>query len=441
MKTEITNVKSYEKKISFEISIEDMAKTEDKTFKKIRKTAKIDGFRPGKAPANVVKAKYANMIHGDTIESSISEAYSTFMSENREVYPISQPKIEDINYNKGEALTFSAIIEVYPEFELKDFSGIEGEKLKVKVEDSELEDAVMKVRRDFGSSKSVDDEIKKGSLVKIKIKQKDMPDTSFEEKDITVGQKEEDEIDNHVIGMKKGEAKTIPFTQKVEGEEDKTTELDVKIIDVLEETLPEFTDEFVKTVDKKIESAADFKEKLSAQIFDQKKNQSEAQLMDKIIQEIVLKHDNFDVPPSVLNKYIDDVVENAKKQYGDIGIDPETLRGFYQESAGLSLKWEYIKHKVVESQKLSVTDEDVEAKFKDISEKLKMDLEKVKGYYGGQEKLEMFKRDLLETKIKDYVFSISKLTEVEKLTVEKPEENSTVDSSDKVEEAEVVEES
>ncbi len=440
MKTEITNVKSYQKKISFEISAEDMKKTEEKTFQKIRKTAKIPGFRPGKAPAAVVRTKYANMIHGDTIETSISEAYSTFMNENREVYPISQPKIEDINYNNGEVLTFSAIIEVYPEFELEDITGIEGEKLIVKVEDSELDEAIMKVRRDFGSSKSVDAEIKKGSLVKIKIKQADMPDDSFEERDIVVGQKEDDEIDNQVLGMKKGDEKTIPFTQKVEGSEDKTTDLFVKIVDVLEETLPEFTDEFVKTVDKKIESAEDFKEKIRLNILDQKTNQSEAQLMDKIIQEIVKKHDNFEVPPSVLNKYLDDMVKNAMKQYGDVGIDHETMRGFYQESAALSLKWEYLKHKIVETQKLKVTDEDVDNKLTDISEKLKMDLEKVKGYYGGKEKLDMFKRDLLETKIKDYVFSISNLTEVEKLTVEKTEEIDTSDAtdSDKVEEAEVV---
>ena len=441
MKTEITNVKSYEKKISFEISAEDMQQNEEKTFQKVRKTAKISGFRPGKAPVNVVRAKYANMIHGDTIEHSISEAYSKFMTENREVYPISQPKIEDINYNKGEVLTFSAIIEVYPEFDLKDVSGIEGERLTVKVEDSELEDAIMKVRRDYGSSKSIDEPIKKGSIVKIKIKQKDMPDDSFEEKEVVVGEKEEDEIDNHIVGMKKGEEKIIPFTQKIEGSEDKTTELDVKILDVKEETLPEFNDEFVKSIDKKIESADDFSDKIKQNLFDQKKNQSENQLMDKIMQEIVKRHDNFDVPPSVLNKYIDDIMENAKKQYGDIGIDPATLRGFYEENAAMSLKWEYIKHKIVDAQKLQVTEADTENKFKEISDKLKMDIDKVKGYYSGQEKLEMFKRDLLEEKIKDYIFSISKLTDVEKLTVEKVEEEvDTAAGAGDVEEAEVVEE-
>ena len=435
MKTEITSIKSYEKKVSFEISAEDMEKTEQKTFQKIRKTAKIDGFRQGKAPVNVVRKKYDNMIHGETIEVTISDAYSEFMAANKEIYPLSQPKIEDISYNKGEALTFSAIIEVYPEFELKDFAGIKGEKLIVKVEDNELEDAITKIRRDYGSSKSVDEEIKTGSIAKIKVKQKDMPDSSFEEKDIVVGAKKEDEIDTHVLGMKKGEEKIIPFTH-----EGKTTELDVRIIDVLEEILPEFTDEFVKTVDKKIESAAAFKEKIKLNIFDQKNNQAEAQLMDKIIQEIVKKHDNFEVPPTVLNKYIDDIVENAKKQYGDIGIDPATLRGFYQENATLSLKWEYIKHKIVEANKLTVGEEDVNNKFNEIAEKLKMDIEKVKGYYGGQEKLDMFKRDILEEKIKNYVFSISNLTEVEKLTV--PEADlPAVESDDKVEEAEVVEES
>ncbi|NOR44608.1 MAG: hypothetical protein GQ534_03400, partial [Candidatus Delongbacteria bacterium] len=208
MKTESTVEKGYSKIINFELSADELKEYKDVAFKKFRSTAKVDGFRKGKVPASIIKTRYTANIEIDAINEAINSSYSNYLIENK-IYPLADPVIENID-QKDEALKFSAKIEINPEFELLDYTGMEVEYTKVTVTDEEVSEVINKLLDKHASQKETDEPIKKGSIVDIKIKPTGDEKAEWETKTIEVGLTN-DQIDQELEGMKKGETKTVKF--------------------------------------------------------------------------------------------------------------------------------------------------------------------------------------------------------------------------------------
>ena len=133
MKTESTVEKGYSSIINFELSADELKEYKDTAFKKFRSTAKVDGFRKGNVPASIIKTRYTSNIEIDAINEAINSSYSNYLIENK-IYPLADPVIENID-QKDDALKFSATIEINPEFELLDYTGMKIEYTKVVVTD------------------------------------------------------------------------------------------------------------------------------------------------------------------------------------------------------------------------------------------------------------------------------------------------------------------
>ena len=100
MKTEITQTKSYQKKVSFVIDTDDMAKQYKKSFESFKKKASIKGFRKGKAPVSIVESMYGKSIEGQSIDDAINESYRNFLMESK-IFPLAQATIENVDYKKA----------------------------------------------------------------------------------------------------------------------------------------------------------------------------------------------------------------------------------------------------------------------------------------------------------------------------------------------------
>jgi FKBP-type peptidyl-prolyl cis-trans isomerase (trigger factor) len=119
----------------------------------------------------------------------------------------------------------------------------------------------------------------------------------------------------------------------------------------------------------------------------------------------------------VLSKYLDDLTLNAQKQYGK-NISRDMLKNIYAENAKNSLKWEYIRHRIVEDEKLEITDEDIENRIAEIAAESSIDIEKVKSYYSKKEKKQMMSDDLLDRKLKKLLREKNTVNFVEKSITE-----------------------
>lgn len=413
MSYEVSMNKCYEKKVSCTFNAEELAEFGKKAFLKVKKGASIKGFRKGKAPEAMIKQIYGRDIELETREMCINDAYGKFLTETK-TYPLSQAKIENEAYKANENYSFDIIIEVYPEFDLKEYTGMQFEEKIVSVEDSEIEENLKKIQNDYATVKPLpESEIVNGSIVEIEIKPKTLADAKWETQTIVVGEKSNEDIDKNLLGMKKGEEKDILF-----GNDDNKQEVQVRIKEVSEKILPELNDEFVKTIDAKYETLEALKDELKEGILKQKTTQAENQLLGKIMQKLIEIHEDLDIPPTMLNSYLNDMVEGAMKQFGQAGIDKEVMRNIYKETALNNLKQQFIAQKIIEAEKLSVAEEEIENFYKETAEKSKIDIAKVRKYYGKKEKKDGIVTQLLDNKFRKLLKEKNNIVMVEKLAEE-----------------------
>ena len=401
MKTESKTEKGYKKTVNFEIDGSELDKYRKTSFENFRKTAKVDGFRPGKVPESMLRTKFAAGIEAEAINEAVNSSYREYLIENK-IYPLSEPVIENID-KKDDSLTFTAVLEVFPEFELKNYSDITVEQNITGITDKEIEESINHLLDTYSSEKETDEPVKKGHVVNISMRSSG---TEWQKQTVEIGKNENEKIDEQFTGMKKGESKIIKVDDNTEHD------IEVRIDKINDKILPELNDEFVKRYDPAIEGVEGLRKDVRNKLEKNRELNESREIFDKLAKKIVDEHDNFDVPPTILNRYLDDLVENASKQYGK-GIDREMIKNIYGQNAEVSLKWEYIRHKIVENEKITVSDEDIKTRLEEIAKENSIDFEKVEKYYSPKDKKQMLKDDLLDKKMRNIILAKNKVNYVE----------------------------
>ncbi|MBN2858207.1 MAG: trigger factor [Candidatus Delongbacteria bacterium] len=412
MKTEASIEKGFKKTVKFELEKEEFDKYRKTSFDKFKKTAKVDGFRPGKVPESMLRSKFSASIEAEAVNEAVNSSYREYLIENK-IYPLNDPVIESVDTEEDE-LKFTASFEVYPEFELKDHTGITVEQEKITASEKEIDGEINKILDAHSSSKETDSAVADGHIVNVSIKPVGQNNAEWEEQVVEIGKNPDDTLDKQFIGLKKGDVKTINLG--AEGEDSPAYKFEVRIDRVGEKVLPEFNDEFAKTLDSKFSTAGELRNDIEEKIRSGKQKEQDNAAFDKIAAKIIEAHDNFEVPPSVLNNYLEDIVTNTQKQYGK-NLDREMIKNIYGQNAALSLKWEYIRHKLIEEKNFSVEDNEIEERMEEIARDSSIGIDKVKKYYSGKEKTAMLKQDILEKKVRKYILENNTVN-----LIDKPEE-------------------
>jgi trigger factor len=145
MQVSIETLEGLERRMTVQVPSETVAQAVAKKLNDLRKTVKIDGFRPGKVPLKVVQQKFGGHVRqeviGDVIESSYHQAIT---QEN--VRPAGMPNIESVDSEGKDDMSYTATFEIYPEIEKINFESITIEKPIVKIDDENLETMIQKLR-------------------------------------------------------------------------------------------------------------------------------------------------------------------------------------------------------------------------------------------------------------------------------------------------------
>ena len=133
------------REFSVRIMAGDIAEKIDARLEEIGKEITIPGFRPGKAPAGILKQRYGKAVMGEILEGAVQDSSAQAIAE-RGLTPAMQPKITEFSeYEDGKDLEYTMQVELMPEFEPTDFSKIELEKITVKVSDKEVDEAMQRL--------------------------------------------------------------------------------------------------------------------------------------------------------------------------------------------------------------------------------------------------------------------------------------------------------
>ncbi len=413
MKSEIKSSDGLAREIEIEIDAATVDAAFSSAYKKYTKQAKIKGFRPGKAPLNIIKSTYGEAIRDDVAEELIRNSYPEAIKEH-DLKVASYRDISGEELSEGSPFKYTAKVEVLPEIETINYDGLTLPEDDLEVRDSEVDTVVEFLRKKQADIRPVDRAIEKEDIIKI-----DIEKTADEDK-VLKGDKFDDvEIDlssdltvtefkEHLPGLKLGEEKEIEVKYPVDYNNKtlagKSIKYLCKVKEVKERILPELTDAFAVRVDENIATMLELKLRIREDLEKQKKFDQEKWKSNQV-QRQFLDNNQIDVPDSMVENYLDSMMEEFKKQKQEVD---ENSREQYRPTAVNGIRWSLLTNKIIADEKIEVLPEDTEKWIKRFADNYNMDMEKAKEVLSGTGRIREIRDSIIDEKIIEFLLSKAK---------------------------------
>ncbi len=412
---EVNVISTCKKGLKVTMDAGDLDAIREHQVKVVQQKVQLPGFRKGKAPLHMVKRNYAGTIEEYAIDEALQQAYQQAIIE-KNITPYSEPVVKKLDFDDNKNLVVEYEIETTPEFELKKYKGIALEKTLYKIKDEDVEDTINHFRREKALVKAVDTAAKNGNFVTMDIQEVDengveLVGKKYEGVRIKLGENQFDsDVEEQIVGMKSGEEKKV---EKVVPEDHPNKEIAgkkenylVKMARVEEEELPELNDEFAKEFSQGMETVDDLRRDVRKYLEEYWGQQAEQAFYNDMAHKL-LQENEFDVPDAMVERYLDRIIEDARKK--DKSINEASMRKNYRDQAVFNLKWYTLKDKIRDEEKVEVTDEDFEKHLADVED------EKMREFYRSNAQIkDRVMDDLSEKKVLEYLTEISKVEVHEK---------------------------
>ena len=400
-----------EKEILVKFEGEEWQDALNQAFKKANKTAKIDGFRPGKAPKDMFLKKYGiGVLFEEAAEILLEDAYKKVMEDNKDLQIVAQPRVE-INSVTEDAIEYKFVLVTKPEVELGKYNGFNIKKEEVTVTDEEVDEALINMRKRYTENVNKDGKVEDGDIAVIDFEGFDngVPFEGGKGEDYSLKIGSNTFIpgfEEQIIGMSKGEEKdinvTFPEDYHSENLKGKPVVFKVKVKEVQEVKLPELDKDFFEDLGMEgIEDAESLKKQLKENIEARKTQEVENKYIDELL-EAAAGETKVSIPHIMIHDELDRMLKQYEERLKMQGI---TLEMFYQFTnsdekalkdqlhgeAEKNVKYRLMLEAIAEKENIQISDEEASKEAEDLAIKYDMNKDEFLKLFGG---LEMVKYDL-----------------------------------------------
>jgi trigger factor len=414
LKVTLKEGQSWTRILEIEIPIEEINSQFEATFEDYRKKAKIPGFRPGKAPIGIVKQRFAADAKGDVIEALLPKAYEQALIQ-QDLIPINTPKITDIKFEEGQPLTFKAEFEIRPKIELKKYTGFRIEKKTPVVGDKEVDESLQYLRDRLAEYHPVQRPAENGDrvvadLIKKHDKLGKLNEEKLENVEIDLGSKGLiDEFQRGLLGMRIGEMKDISVKYPDDYNESNLAGDQILYLVVVKEikkkSLPELNDEFAAKISK-LKTLDELKQKTKENLESQAVEDATRLLKNEVIKRVV-DVNLFDVPISLLDEYLNSVVEDYKQK--NEKVDEQAIRSQFRGLGENLLRWNYLYYEIAKAEKIKVEADDRKKWVENFAKTYNITEDAAREYLGKSKKIQDIDDSILENKVLDHIINNSEI--------------------------------
>ena len=423
IKIDVEDLGSTKKRLQIEVPGEIVTKEIDSAYRKLSKRAKVKGFRPGKVPRAILQRYYGDYVKNEVISKVINDTYIKAISD-QDIKPVSQPTIDDGALEEGKAFEYSAIVEVKPDIQVKGYLSLRLKTSKVEVTGKDVEKRLRDLQNLHAQLVTVEErkKIEEGDFVIVDYEgfSDGGPFEGSSGKDfmLLVGSgRFLPELEAKLIGMQCDNEKEIEITLP-EGHPtlaERKALFRVRIKEIKKKVIPKLDDEFAKDIgeykDLK-ELKAKIRQDLKREAEESARRDLEKQLIEKLIE-----GNAFDVPRTMVERQIDYFVADTKIRLAaqglalkDVGAEEAKLRKDFEEAALKRVKQGLILEKISVLEGVSVRDEEVTERLREISLRTNQDVGKVRAYYKEGDRMDELRARILEEKALDYLVEKSNIT-------------------------------
>lgn len=391
------------KKLVFNFEQLDLTKEIKVAVKEKQKTVNLKGFRKGKAPLDMVEKFFGPQIETDALNRFIqNKLYEAINKEQLKV--VGYPAFENMKYDAGKSVKFDALVEVFPEIELKDMKGYTFTTEKVEVTDADLEE----MKKNYLGSKAemveLTDEkaaLAMGHFAVINFagekEDGERPESmKGEEFLLEIGSNQFiPGFEEGLIGMKKGEKRVVslnfPAEYHVEELKNAPVKFEVDLIEIKEKKFPELTDELAKSFG--YESVDDFMTKNKESITSSKERANNEKLHQSILEKLV-KENSFDVPQALIEQQENYLKEDLKKNLKSQGFNDDMVGEYFtrwaadmKEKAVFQVRSGLILDQLATKYEITTGEEDLNKKIEETAKVSGLNADQIRAYYMSDEKV------------------------------------------------------
>ena len=401
------NVKNIEKNgnqatIVVEIEKELMETGAQKAYLKARKNIMIPGFRKGKAPRKMIEAMYgAHVFYEDGLEEIFPEVYE-FAVVNQDVKAIGRPSLTDMNINEDGSVTLTLTTEVYPEVTLGQYKGLEVEKAEATVTDEQVQAELDRMAQNVASTETVERAAEMGDTANIDFEGFDngvpFDGGKGENFDLKLGSCSfVPGFEEQIVGMTAGEEKDIDITFPEDYHAElagKAVVFHVKLNKVTVTTVPALDDEFAKDVSE-FDTLDELKADIRAKALENAEKNA-ASAFENACVEKAAELTTVEMPAALIESELDNQMERfayqlqmsgySMDQYAKMmGGDVNTMRNAFRPTAEKQAKINVTLTKIIETEGITVSEEDMAAEYESLAKQYELEVEKIKEMVNAEE--------------------------------------------------------
>ena len=419
MKIKVNKTNDYARELEIDIPWLELESDFNTTIKKFSKKVKIPGFRAGKIPRNRLMQQFQANIEAEYMENNFQKYYLMAVQQE-ELLPVNKAEISDVHFHMNDHFSFKAVFEIEPEMVIPKLkrNSLSVQRTIYIHDEHDIEDAIMQLRKSHSTIATVEDGAIEGDYLICTLQKLDESGVpiigkKFEKQYLRVGKGSfTDNQKEKLIGLKPGDSTRVILPVNQEGE---NAEYELTVGNVEREILPEVNEEFLKRINPDLDSidalTSDVEKKIKANFEERSRTAYERDLSDALID---LASPSF--APSMVENYLANLTEDVKKQNKGEPMDEEKVREHYTPVAERNVKWYSLRNKLIETQDIAASKENVEDYIEKLVERTPQSEKEIRKFYKKPSNRKRVSDDLVEKKILEYLEQFAKVKEVEVYT-------------------------
>lgn len=421
METNLETLSALERRLTVAVPSQDIDREVEQRLRKLSRTVRMHGFRPGKVPYKLVAQQYGPQVRSEVIGDEIQKAFDQVVQENK-LRVAGNPRIEPGEGGDGSQLSFLATFEVYPDLKLGDVGTARIEKLALKVDNAEVDRTIEILRKQRVNWLPVERAAHNEDRVSIdftgRIEGTEFPGGKGSDTPVVLGEgRMLPEFESNLQGMSSGETKTfdVKFPDDYAGREvaGKTASFEVTVKKVEEPKLPEVDAEFAKSLGVADGDTAKMRDEIRTNVEREVTKRIDNDLKQKVMQALI-DTTPVELPKALVDMEMGRLVQAAKADLEARGIKLEQLPinpEAFETQAKRRVSLGLIIGELVKTHKLNAKPDQISELVKDYAQSYEQPGEMVRWIYSEPQRLAEFESLAVEANIVKWVLENAKIEE------------------------------
>ncbi|ACA31839.1 trigger factor [Histophilus somni] len=419
MSFNIETTQGLERRVNITVPSEAVEQAVREELKRVAKNARIDGFRKGKVPAQMIEKRFGASVRQDVLGDLLQKHFFNVMLENK-VNLAGRPEFTVEQFEAGKELKFTATFEVYPEVQLQGLDKIKVEKPVVEISDADIDKMLDILRKQQATWIETQDVAKADDRVTIdfvgSVDGEEFEGGKSTDFVLAMGQgRMIPGFEEGIIGHKAGEQfeinVTFPETYHAENLKGKAAKFSITLKKVEVMQLPELTDEFVAKFGPNTKNVADLRNEIAKNMQRELKNALVSRIKTQVIDGL-LEQNPIEVPTAAVEQEIEVLRNQAAQRFGGNAQQAAQLpRELFEEQAKRRVQVGLLFSEVISSNELKADEERVKAMIADIASAYEQPAEVIEYYSKNKELMNNIRNVVLEQQAVDAVLTKAQVTE------------------------------